>query len=153
MSNKQFVGYWKLRSMHFAEPSEMILNAGAPYGLRNDVGFHPWGISVDGRLCYSEDGDVVTILGRQGRPPASSPFVPLWTPDEALALVKECTSYFGTYLVDPTVQLVHHDVRFSLNTAEPSRLSRKYAFIDGQLILTAPTLFGELSLIWGRSTP
>lgn len=69
-------------------------------------------------------------------------------------LQASAASYYGTYIVDESRQVVTHKVEASIRASESKSLERSYVFKDSTLQLTAHTTLNEkpltLVLLWKR---
>jgi hypothetical protein len=98
----------------------------------------PLGTSPSGLIVYTETGWVSVHMYNAARPAFAVPDPTNTTPDGAKAALDGSVAYFGTYTIDPSQQIVRHQVRQSVfpNFANTT-MHRKYEVTDTLLRLVS----------------
>lgn len=112
MSNKPFVGAWKLVSFEFRKTDGSVI--------------YPFGAEAKGTIIYTESGCYSAQLMRKGRPKLKSGDQMKGTVEEIQASFQGCISYFGTYEIDHEKSLIIHHVEGSLFPNMEGTAQRRY---------------------------
>jgi hypothetical protein len=119
--------------------------------------FAPLGDSLQGYICYTQDGVVSVNLQQPNREPYASGDPSVVTTSELAAAAAGYFAYAGRFVVDETTAIVTHDVEISLVPNWIGTQQRRTVIFDGdrlELRAIAPSLMaGEMRTIrvfWQR---
>lgn len=127
-----FIGAWKLLS----------IDAKAP-----DGSWHPSsqgaGSDAIGMIMYDDSGFMSVQIVSKNNPYRHG------DKTDTKAEHSVYRAYFGTFSVDPATLTVYHDRQaYMVPSKAPTRISRRYQFVDNTLILQVPGR--DLRLVWEK---
>jgi len=122
MGNNFFSGAWRLVSYEFRTSDGSII--------------YPFGEEVQGTIIYTETGHYSAQLMRKDRLRLKSGDQMKATDEEVRSNFEGCISYFGTYHVDETANIISHIVEGSIfPNMEGKEQKREFEFSEKRLQL------------------
>ncbi|MEO7966440.1 MAG: lipocalin-like domain-containing protein [Gemmatimonadaceae bacterium] len=112
---------------------------------------------VAGMIVYTVDGHVAVQNMLLPRPtvsavPQGPDSVTLWSEEQVRSVVETYDAYYGTFDVDETRPIVRHHVTGELRPSLTGSIyERRFAFRDGQLLLSSPRPEEHWRYVWERA--